>query len=84
MLHGINQEKQNGHAMRGAPSFDVESRIARRSYGTICTFEEWNPKEHLKEDRRYCPVEDCYVADYQMSWFVRAVSVEPLLCTIIY
>ena len=74
MLHGFNLLAKAGQRISDAPSFAVESRIARRSIGTVCTFEEFDPQRHLPEDRRYCPVEDVYVADSQMSWFVEAVS----------
>ncbi|KAH8175797.1 hsp70 protein [Sarocladium implicatum] len=77
VLYGLHRLANSNQAIKDAPSFSVRSRIARRSIGTVCTFEEFDPNKHQEKDRRYCPVEDVDVADQQMSWFVEAR--EPLL-----
>lgn len=52
----------------------VDSRISRRSYGTLVNVVPFDPKEHHPADQVFCNIQQQFLAIDQTQWFLEVVS----------
>lgn len=53
----------------------IQSRISRRSYGTVTNIIPFDPADHAAADRAWCEVNQAFVAVDQAFWFLEIVRI---------
>ncbi|OJJ07215.1 hypothetical protein ASPVEDRAFT_876971 [Aspergillus versicolor CBS 583.65] len=73
--NGITDSRRSGAVHRGLEGNKIESRIARRHYGTQVSV-PFDPAIHSKDDpsKYWDSLEEAYKVDDRMRWFVRKSS----------
>ncbi|KAK4078719.1 uncharacterized protein Triagg1_3050 [Trichoderma aggressivum f. europaeum] len=56
----------------------VSSRISRINYGTSCYHSPWEAEQHDPRDKRWCDMEQEFVANDQTSWFLHVGETIPV------
>lgn len=63
-----------GAVIRGQEGNQVESRIARCSYGVDISVRFDTKVHRADENLRWCPYEEEWRVDNRMTWYIRKVS----------